>query len=78
MTIKYHNDWSAPIAEARCLASELTDNNDGTYTINDDAIAQNPQFGTGSEIIAVDLPGVKLYWDADSGVAYDWNYVQES
>lgn len=75
MTIKYQFDWTEPIAQARCLASELTDNGDGTYSIKDSAISDNPAFGTGSEIIAVDLPGKLLYWDSESALAYDWNYT---
>lgn len=57
-------------AHAWAMSSELTDNGDGTYSIIDTEIADS--FGTGSEIIVIDIPGKLLFWDAETQLAYDW------
>lgn len=70
MNIKYLSDAQKPRAIAWCMSSELTDNNDGTYSINDASTAAS--LGEGSEIIVIDVPGKLLFWDAENSLAYDW------
>ena len=54
-----------------CLASELTaGQTDGTYTVNDAAVAA--ELGEGSEILVIDAPGRLLFWDSVGHLAYDW------
>lgn len=71
MNIKHFPmDFGQTRAHAWAMSDELTDNGDGTYSIIDAEIAHS--FGTGSEIIVIDIPGKLLFWDADTQLAYDW------
>lgn len=71
MNIKHFlMDFGQTRAHAWAMSSELTDNGDGTYSIIDTEIADS--FGTGSEIIVIDIPGKLLFWDAETQLAYDW------
>ena len=70
MNIQYLTTALQPRALVWCKSSELTDNNDGTYTVNDSALAAT--LGTGSEIIVIDIPGKFLFYDAATQLAHDW------
>ena len=54
MNIQYFSKAEKPRATVWCMSSELTDNGDGTYSVNDAAIAAT--LGPGSEIIVMDIP----------------------
>lgn len=69
MNAKYLYDSIKPRAQVWCVSSEITEQNDGTYTFNETI---PPAIGTGSEIIVMDAPGLALFYDADAGKAYNW------
>ena len=71
MNMKFTSTEDSYRGQAWCMSSELTDNGDGTYTINDERAAAMLGGGLGSEIIVIDSPG-KLLFVGDDGVAYDW------
>lgn len=71
MNIKFYYDCEGPRADVWAMSSELTDNNDGTYSFKDDDIAE--KIGTGSQIIVMDKPTIVLLYDADTKLAYDWS-----
>ena len=74
MTVKYDQIYTPNGYSTRAIcyatADELTDNNDGTYSVIDTDLAAS--FTTGSEIIVVDAPGKVLFWDAATSLAHDW------
>ena len=70
MNIQYLSTALQPRALVWCTSDEITDNGDGTYTINDAQIAST--IGTGSEIMVMDKPGTMLYYSAEISLAYDW------
>ena len=73
MNIQYLTDCQQPRALVWCMSADLTDNNDGTYSLKDTDIAAT--LGDGSEIVVMDLPTIKLYYDAENKLAYDWTTV---
>lgn len=70
MNIRYYSNCKQPRADVWCMSSDLTDNNDGTYTFKDSAIAST--LGTGSKIVVMDMPTIVLYYSAETELAYDW------
>lgn len=58
-------------AQVWCLLDELTDNEDGTFSISDSDISDT--LGFGSEIYVIDVPCMILFWDNNDGVAYNWS-----
>ena len=74
MTVKYDQIYTPTGYNTRAIcwamSSELTDNNDGTYTVNDTDLSAT--FETGSEIIVIDKPGTVLFYDAETELAHDW------
>ena len=50
----------------------LVPGNNNTYTFADDTI-DTSAFGTGTEIIVIDKPGMFLFWSAEDQLAYDWS-----
>ena len=73
MNIQYLSNCKQPRAIAWCMSDELTDNHNGTYTVIDTELVAT--LGTGSEIFVMDLPTIKLYFDATTQLAYDWTTV---
>ena len=73
MNIQYLTNCKQPRAIAWCMSDELTDNNNGTYSVIDTELAAT--LGTGSEIIVMDLPTIRLYYNADTNLAYDWTTI---
>ena len=70
MNIKYHSKCEQPRADVWCMSTELSDNGDGTYSFADATAAA--KIGTGSQIVVIDKPGLVLFYDAASALAYDW------
>ena len=73
MNVQYIDNCKEPRAIVWCMSTDLTDNNDGTYSFVDTDFAAT--LGTGSEIIVMDLPTIKLYYNATTELAYDWTTV---
>lgn len=71
MNLERLYDCAKPRHRAWVKYAELTaGQTDGTYTVNDQSVAA--VLGDGSEIIVIDQPGMILFWDAGSRLAYDW------
>lgn len=65
----YGVDLLYPRARIWCKSSEITKEADGSYVFNHPIPSG---VGTGSEIIVIDVPGLMLFYDAESGKAYAW------
>lgn len=78
MKVKYDQIYTPTGYSTRacvwCTTSELTDNNDGTYSFVDTDLAAT--FETGSEIVVIDKPGTVLFYDAETELAHDWTATE--
>lgn len=76
MNIQRLYDCIRPRHRAWAKSSELTAGlSDGSYIINDSAVAG--ELGFGSEIIVIDKPGTVLFYDDVDGLAYEWTTAEE-
>ena len=57
-------------AVAWCKSDEIVDNEDGTFSFADDVVHE---FGTGTEVYVIDIPGAVLFYDDEDDVLYNWS-----
>ena len=70
MIIEAPFEIGQPRRNVWCSLSELTNNDDGTYSFT---TLPDESLGFGSKVYIVDSPDLELYFDNTTGLLYPWN-----